>query len=564
MPRARPGRQPARHGRVGFGPLLLGLRRHDARAAAVPAHRRAAGRIPGSLALLLPKLRPRGGGGIVQPAGHPRPRRAQARHDDEGRHVHPRHATHARTRRGVHGCGVAPIGARDAGDGVGGRDCEAVGRGGRRRAWQRRLLPQRPERPAGGLRAARRQGRQDALHRRLVGPRWQCDPVGRPRRLDPALGDARQAVPARAVGDARHAALRVHRRHQQADVGGARGPRGGRGHLEPRLAEGRCHVRLPLDGWMPQAVGHEAARRAARRVGRFACAAADDGVRLLARRVGGGHGHVRQARLGGQADARLLLDAHAEPDRDAGGGRRKRGSSAVAPAAQPDRDRKRRRQGVHAVRPDRLRERRPLLLRQGGAQAWDALLLGGGVLKGDADHHAARAANVPRGKRRPPQEAPEGPRGPAQVAQAGAGADRSGPQRQAQRRLPAGAARDHVWRHVRPHRHKGQDRRLQERGPARGAAQVRKDRRGAAAVRHARLLSQPADRRRPDGGHVPQVRKDGRAGGGGRGRGLRARSLCLAVRGVPCPALPNKVRYCKVTTSPHSLVPWEPTLARVK
>ncbi|EOD09437.1 hypothetical protein EMIHUDRAFT_432846 [Emiliania huxleyi CCMP1516] len=34
-----------------------------------------------------------------------------------------------------------------------------------------------------------------------------------------------------------------------------------------------------------------------------------------------------------------------------------------------------------------------------------------------------------------------------------AGADRSGPQRQAQRRLPAGAARDHVWRHVRPHRH---------------------------------------------------------------------------------------------------------------
>mmetsp|Transcript_43053 Transcript_43053/g.132655 ORF Transcript_43053/g.132655 Transcript_43053/m.132655 type:complete len:320 (+) Transcript_43053:224-1183(+) len=319
MPRARPRGQPARHGRVGLGPLLLGLRRHDARAEAVPAHRRAAGRVPGSLDLLLPKLRPRRGGGLVQPAGHPRPRRAQARNDDERRHVHPRHAAHARTRRGVHGCGVAPLGARDAGDGVGGRHCEAVGRGGRRRAWQRRLLAQRAERPAGGLRAARRQGRQDAVHRRLVGPRRQRDPVGRPRRLDPAVGDARQAVPARAAGDARHAALRVHRRHQQADVCGARGPCGGRGHLEPHLAEGRRHVRLPLDGWVPQAVGHAAARRAPRRVGRLACAAADDRMRLLARRLGGGHGHVRQARLGRQADARLLLDAHAEPDRDAGG-----------------------------------------------------------------------------------------------------------------------------------------------------------------------------------------------------------------------------------------------------
>ena len=89
-----------------------------------------------------------------------------------------------------------------------------------------------------------------------------------------------------------------------------------------------------------------------------------------------------------------------------------------------------------------------------------------------------------------------------------AGADRSGPQRQAQRRLPAGAARDHVWRHarlapapgghvhdspmtcarrvrrhVRPHRHKGQDRRLPERGPARRAAQVRAQERGEGGCR---------------------------------------------------------------------------------
>mmetsp|Transcript_41813 Transcript_41813/g.115295 ORF Transcript_41813/g.115295 Transcript_41813/m.115295 type:complete len:226 (+) Transcript_41813:85-762(+) len=150
VPRARPRGWPPRDRLQRPRPLLLGLCGDDAGAAALSTRRGAAGRVPAALRRLQPDRAPGDRRGVVAAAVPFRPRRAQARHNDERRHVHPRHAPHARPRRWLHRGALAPDRPEHGGDRERGRHGALVGRRGLPRSRRRLDVSQCQLGPAAG------------------------------------------------------------------------------------------------------------------------------------------------------------------------------------------------------------------------------------------------------------------------------------------------------------------------------------------------------------------------------------------------------------------------------